>query len=144
MGNVHGGDRQIFQLGNGGVQAIAQGHGSSRASRVRQQFAGFFANLVIQRHGRQKRNERVPIILPALFIARVLQRLAGKVFRDRGITNKNFVPRGDHPFAEVKIPAFALHEQRGINEDSHFARSVAARLAAISLAVSASKGERER
>jgi len=43
-----------------------------------------------------------------------------------------------------QIPAFAFNEQRSVQEDSHFALSMAARLAEISLAVSAPKGVRER
>ena len=38
----------------------------------------------------------------------------------------------------------AFHQQRGVDQESHLARSVAARLAAISLAVAASSGARER
>jgi len=34
MVNVHGGDGQIFQLGNGGVQAVTQRHGFFPARRA--------------------------------------------------------------------------------------------------------------
>jgi hypothetical protein len=121
-----------------------QRHSFPRAPGIGQQFTSLFTDLMIQRHRFQKRNERVPIILPALFLARVFQRLPGDVFRDRGITNKNFMAGGHNPFAEIKIPAFAFHQQGSIQQDSHFARSIAARLAEISWAVSAPKGERER
>jgi hypothetical protein len=67
--------------------------------------------LMVQRHGFQKRNERVPVILPPLFLARVFQRFAGDVFRDRGVSNEYLMACGHDPFAEIKIPAFTFHQQ---------------------------------
>jgi hypothetical protein len=54
MVNVHGGNRQIFQLGHSGMKAISQRHALSREPGFGHEFTSLFANLMIQWHGFQK------------------------------------------------------------------------------------------
>lgn len=100
MANIDGRDGQIFQFGHRRVQAACQRDGFPGLARVRQQFAGLFANLAIERHGLQQRNKRLPIIRPALLLARVFQRLARDVFCDGGVADENFVPGDRQPVRE--------------------------------------------
>lgn len=69
---------------------------------------------------------------------------SGTVFPARRASQIKLHTVRQPPTGQIKISSLAFHQQRGVYQDSHFALSVAARLAEISLAVSASKGERER
>jgi hypothetical protein len=144
MVEVNRGDGQIFQFRHRRVRAVAQRHGFARPPGGGEQFPGLFADLMIQRHGFQQRNKRVPIIPPALLLAWIFQRLARDVFRHGRVTNEHLMACGDPHLPRSKFRRSPSTSGGSVQKDSHRAWSRAARLAAMSPAVAPSKGVRAR